>query len=210
MPTVSAMMAKENDDEAAYTITTSSASATLGNAVSRFVVALHLLTVLVMSRLLKGVEVFTSEYLAASVNTNPVVVRRILGRLREAGLVISVPGPTGGSRLARDPEQVTLEQVYEAVEEGELFHMHYNEPNPQCPVGCNIQQVLQAPLEHAAQAMKESLATRTLADIAAQMKEPTSQRVKGRKEAELIFKNASKACSAVWWKDPPLLRSLEI
>jgi Rrf2 family protein len=153
------------------------------NTSSRFVVALHLLTALVMSHLLKGVEVCTSEFLAGSVNTNPVVVRRILGRLREAGLVITVPGPTGGSRLARDPQKITLEQVYEAVEEGELFHMHYSEPNSMCPIGCNIQQVLQVPLDHAAQAMKESLATRSLADIAAQLKEAASQQIK---EAELI------------------------
>ncbi|MFT5088874.1 MAG: Rrf2 family protein [Planctomycetota bacterium] len=144
------------------------------NTSSRFVVALHVLTIMVLSRL-RGVEVLTSENLAEGVNTNAVVVRRILGRLRAAGLVVSVPGPTGGSRLARAPDKVTLQNVYEALDEGELFHMHYSEPNQACPIGCNIQGVLAGPLDAAAQAMKESLASKTLADIAGQMQKTCEQ-----------------------------------
>lgn len=144
------------------------------NTSSRFVVALHVLAALAIARLSELLQCMNSEKLAQSVNTNPVVVRRLLGRLREAGLVESLAGASGGSRLARDPEQITLLEVYEAVEDGDLFHMHYSQPSKKCPVGCNIQQVLQTPLAGAEEAMKQSLAQTTLAEIADQVNTPVN------------------------------------
>jgi Rrf2 family protein len=157
------------DEEDIATILVTYAEVSIMNTSSRFVVALHVLAALAITRLIERLQCMNSEMLAKSVNTNPVVVRRLLGRLRQAGLVESLAGACGGSRLARDPEQITLLEVYEAVEEGDLFHMHYSDPNKNCPIGCNIQQVLQAPLGWAEAAMKQSLAQTTLAAIAEQV-----------------------------------------
>ena len=105
---------------------------------SRFVVAVHILAGLAVARMIKKKECITSEFIASSVNTNPVVIRRILSTLRKAGLVTSQTGPDGGSRLARNPEQITLLEVYQTVEDGKLFHFHYSTPNQECPIGANI------------------------------------------------------------------------
>ena len=64
----------------------------------------------------------TSHSLATSIRTNPVVVRRLLASLHAAKLVSSTKGPTGGSRLLRSPKQITLCDIYRALEPGELFH----------------------------------------------------------------------------------------
>ena len=86
----------------------------------------------------------TSDYIAGSVNTNPVVIRRILALLARASLVRTQEGARGGTTLARPAEQIDLLAVYRAVEGGGLFALHPQPPNPACPVGCNIQAALEA------------------------------------------------------------------
>ena len=98
---------------------------------SRFSTAVHILALLA----LESDRPLTSEYVASSVNTNPVVIRRLLRKLADAGLVASTPGSTGGSRLARDSRRITLQDVFSAVESGELFGEHSQQPNAKCPVG---------------------------------------------------------------------------
>src|SRR5262249_8262125 len=105
---------------------------------SRFAVAVHLLTLMGSA----SNELVKSEAAALSVNTNPVVIRRILCALAKARLVNSQAGACGGSRLARRPDQITLLQVYEAVEPREFFGLH-QAPNRNCPIGCSIQTVLE-------------------------------------------------------------------
>src|SRR5215467_5262022 len=90
----------------------------------------------------RGQELMTSEQVAASVNTNPVIIRRSLGDLRRAGLVDVRRGAGAGWSLARDPGAITLLDVYDAVEHEPLFAMHRSEPNLQCPVGYGIRPVL--------------------------------------------------------------------
>lgn len=137
------------------------------NTSSKFIVAIHILTLLEVRRLAKGeVDVVKSEFMSESVNTNPVVIRRILGLLRKAGLVTSQKGPVGGTWLTRPAEQISLLQVYQAVEEGALFHLHYNEPNMQCPIGANIQDSLSDTFKAAETAMKNTLAQKTIGDVA--------------------------------------------
>ncbi|MCI0699334.1 Rrf2 family transcriptional regulator [candidate division KSB1 bacterium] len=137
------------------------------NTSSRFVVATHILVVLTGHRWADGDDyAVKSDFLSESVNTNPVVIRRILGMLRKAGLVISQTGPDGGTRLARKPESITLLRIYKAVEEGSLFHLHYNTPDLTCPVGAHIQDCLAGPLQEAEAALKKSLAGKTLAQVA--------------------------------------------
>jgi Rrf2 family protein len=132
---------------------------------SRFTVALHLLTLLAMGEEGKRMPL-TSEHAAGSVNTNPVVVRRILGSLRNAGIVRSQPGPTGGWFLQRPASEITLREVYCAVEEEALFSMHHQQPSMTCPVGRNIQHALDGVFRESEEAMKAKLAERTVADVA--------------------------------------------
>jgi len=128
---------------------------------SRFAIAIHILTMLNDD----NQEPKTSEYLADSVNTNPVFIRRIMGGLRKAGLVDSQPGAGGGAFLARPPDQINLLDIYKAVEEEQLFSLHTHQPNQYCPCGENIQPILQGVFGKAEVALEQSLAETTLAQI---------------------------------------------
>ena len=129
---------------------------------SRFAVAVHVLALLATGR---G-EPRTSEYIAGSVNTNPAVVRRILSMLARAGLTRSRFGSGGGSMLARPANEITLRDVYRAVEcEERLFSLHHERPSAKCPVGRNIERVLVRATGAAQTALEEQLATRTVADV---------------------------------------------
>ena len=134
---------------------------------SRFTVAVH--TLLVINTFQDKVKT-TSEFIASSVNVNPVVIRRTMQSLKAAGM-IDVKAGSGGARLARRPEDITLFDVYSAVDsvEGDLFHFHEN-PNPACPVGKNIHSVLDGHLADAQQAMENELKKTTLADLAGQIR----------------------------------------
>lgn len=129
---------------------------------SRFSVAVHIIALIYMSRN----EVVTSEYLAGSVNTNPVVIRRILGMLKKAGIVSTKRGPNG-SFLIKDIQEITLLEVYKAVDsvsDGMLFQMHEN-PNPKCIVGANIQSVIEIIMLSAQDAMEAVLASVNMEQI---------------------------------------------
>ncbi|MET0399244.1 MAG: Rrf2 family transcriptional regulator [Longimicrobiaceae bacterium] len=129
---------------------------------SRFAVATHILTLLEQSR---G-EPVTSEFIAGSVNTNPSLVRRLLGVLAKAGLTTSQMGTGGGALLARPASRITLGDVYRAVGEGgELFAMHRERPNPACPVGRNIQAVLERRLDAAERVLEAELDRTTIAEL---------------------------------------------
>ncbi len=128
---------------------------------SRFAVAVHILTLLEAG---EGAPV-PSEYVAGSVNTNPSLVRRLMGMLARAGLTTSQFGAGGGALLARPAEQITLGDVYRAVDAGELFGMHPEAPNPACPVGRNIQALLQTRICAAERAMQAELDRTTIADL---------------------------------------------
>jgi len=133
---------------------------------SRFVIATHTLALLANG----DGEPITSELIAGSVNTNPVVIRRILALLSKAGLVTSQEGAKGGTRLAKPAAEISLLAVYRAVEEGNLFASHPQPPNPQCAVGCNIQAALEPTLDAAEEAMAGSLARTTVADVLRRVK----------------------------------------
>lgn len=130
---------------------------------TRFTVALHVLTLLAYS----PEEAMTSEYIAGSVNTNPVVVRRLMASFRKLGIVRSQPGAGGGWLLSADPKRITLCDVRHAVNEGSPFSMHSSSPNPKCPVGRNIQAALEPIYSKAEKAMEDHLATTTIASLLA-------------------------------------------
>lgn len=135
---------------------------------SRFAVAVHILSLLAVSPTSHN----TSEWIAGSVNTNPVIIRRVLGKLKKAGLV-NVRSGTGGAYLIKELKDITLFEIYQAVEvvkEDNLFHLH-EEPNPECPVGANIQSILQLVLTSAQSAMEEVLMKVTMAQLVAGLNE---------------------------------------
>ena len=130
---------------------------------SRFTIAVH---VLICIEIFKKDMKTTSDFLASSVNVNPVVIRRILQQLKKAGIV-EVKRGSGGADLARDPADITLLDVYtavESVEEGQLFHFHEN-PNPQCPVGRNIHNILDDRLKKIQDAMEAQMRSVTIRDV---------------------------------------------
>lgn len=136
---------------------------------SRFTIAIHIFAC--METFGKDYKV-TSDFLASSINVNPVIIRKILSQLKNAGL-IEVARGTGGTKAARPIDQITFYDVYLAVdllEEGELFHFHEN-PNPDCPVGKNIHAVLDDKLMRIQRAMENELKKYTIADIAKDLKQ---------------------------------------
>jgi len=133
---------------------------------SRFTIATHMLIIIA----LRGKESkVTSDFLAASVGVNPVIIRKTLSQLKKAEL-ISVARGTGGAEIIKDLEDISLLDVYQAVEclgkKGQLFSFHDN-PNPDCPVGANIHRVLDEKLDKIQEAMEEELSQTSLARVVA-------------------------------------------
>lgn len=129
---------------------------------TRFAVAVHILIFLHR----QGGEPTPSKVLAASVNTDPSLIRRLLAKLNRAGLTSSQRGAGGGALLDRPAHEVTLLDVHEAVEDDwEVIPIHPS-PHPQCPVGGNIEDVLTPRIEEVQQAVRAQLAQTTIADLA--------------------------------------------
>ncbi|MBN3545186.1 Rrf2 family transcriptional regulator [Fictibacillus barbaricus] len=121
---------------------------------SRFTIAVHILALIKNN----PQTACTSEFMAGSVNTNPVIIRKILSYLKKAGIV-DVRRGAGGAYLRKYPSELTLLDVYravEVVEEDKLFHFH-EDLNPDCPVGINLQNVLELILVQAQEAMEQVL-----------------------------------------------------
>ena len=133
---------------------------------SRFAVAVHVLSLMAWS----GEEPLKSEQVAESVNTNAVVIRRMLLELAEAGLVVSQTGSLGGSRLANDPAETTLLDVYQALECGGVFSLHRQPPSRDCPVGVNIETVLGDVFLEVDSAVEQVLGKITINDVVQRLK----------------------------------------
>lgn len=132
---------------------------------SKFTIAVH--TLLVIDVFGKENKV-TSDFIAASVRVNPVIIRRTLLSLKAAGMV-EVKAGSGGASLIKAPKDITLLDVYRAVDaventDGGIFRFHEN-PNPACPVGRNIHTVLDGHLASAQRALEDELQKVTLADL---------------------------------------------
>lgn len=143
---------------------------------SRFTIAIHMFSCI---NTFENDRKVTSDFLASSVEVNPVVIRRILLQLKNAGLV-TVQRGTGGTTIARPLEEITFLDIYKAVEcveDGELFHFH-EKPNIECPVGRNIHLVLDEKLERVQRAMERELASITLADVKRDMDQCLNNEVK--------------------------------
>ena len=125
---------------------------------SRFTIAVH---ALICIETFKNDYKVTSDFLASSVNVNPVVIRRLLQQLKKAGIVNVIRG-SGGAEVKKPLNEITLLDIYNAVEcvEGELFHFHEN-PSKLCPVGKNIHAILDTRLEEIQKAMEQDMASVT-------------------------------------------------
>jgi len=128
---------------------------------SQFSMAVHVLSMLAGSK----DENLKSDFLACSVNTNAVVIRRLLGQLNQAKLVVSQTGASGGSRLARCPNEINLAEIYKAVSCGEVFALHAKAPSKDCPVGKNIEAVLSCLQREIDKGIEEKLSRYTLQNV---------------------------------------------
>jgi Rrf2 family protein len=136
------------------------------SANSHFTIALHIVTWMALA--LQQRDLVTSDEIAESVNTNPVFIRRILGLLNREHVVIVQRGAGAGWRLSRDPEQISLLDIYQAVAQEPLFEMHHSQPNQTCPVGRGIQPALKHFYGDAEAVMKQQFAQVTVADVLAE------------------------------------------
>lgn len=136
---------------------------------SRFTIALHIFTCV---ETFKNDYKITSDFLAGSINTNPVIIRKILTQLKNAGLITVARG-TGGISPTRPLKEISFYDVYQAiepVENGDLFNFH-NSPNPQCPVGKNIHALLDDKLKTIQLAMENEMKKYTLDNLRIGMQE---------------------------------------
>jgi Rrf2 family protein len=127
---------------------------------SRFAMATHIMTALAVRQ-----DKLTSNYLADSLNTNPVVVRRILSDLQKAGLLETESGRMGGARLARKPSSISLYDVYSAVNDEGLFAYNPNDPNKKCALSCKMKSVLSPVFDAASDALAERFKKIKLSDL---------------------------------------------
>lgn len=130
---------------------------------SRFTIAIHMLACM---DVFQDEYKITSDFLASSIHVNPVIIRKILSQLKDAGLIEVKRGP-GGAALAKPLNEITFFDVYqsvECIEDHTLFHFHEN-PDPDCPVGKNIHRVLDDKLLRIQGAMEQELKAITLADV---------------------------------------------
>ena len=135
---------------------------------SKFTIAIHIITAIDYFR---DSEKVTSNFLAGSVGANPVIVRNVMGSLKEAG-IIEISQGKSGIELAKGLDKITFYDVYMAVncvdDEG-LFHFHEN-PNIKCPVGRNIHLAMDEKLQRIQDTMENELRHITVADVAADIK----------------------------------------
>ena len=136
---------------------------------SRFTVALHIFTCV---DTFKDEYKVTSDFLAESIGTNPVIIRKILTQLQGAGLITVARG-TGGIKPTRDLSDISFYDVYQAIEPlegGDLFRLHEN-PSPDCPVGRNIHALLDEKLRAIQNAMEDEMKKHTIADLRTEMQD---------------------------------------
>ena len=136
---------------------------------TRFPVSLHLLTVLAHHQ----PNLVSSEQLAMSIKTNPSFIRKLIVSLSSAGLLESVRGKAGGVRLAKNPSEITLDQVYKAVTESSLIPLPDKSPNKSCAISCGMKNVLENISDEIQENTLKQLAKKSLRDILFQLKSKT-------------------------------------
>jgi Rrf2 family protein len=131
---------------------------------TRFATAIHILTLLANM----PEEWLSSEFIAGSINVNPVIVRKELAILNDAGLVMSRKGKEGGSMLTKKADEISLDQVYQVVKNSEVLGKKNQNTNPLCPVGKQINEKLESLFTEIDLLVVESLREKSLANFAKQ------------------------------------------
>lgn len=132
----------------------------------RFSVSVHIMTVLAYHK----PDLMTSDELASSIRTNPTVIRRLVSKLVDAGLLETFKGKSGGIRMAKSPKEITLKDIYEAVLDKKLMATPCKEPYKQCVVSCNMGNLLSEVAEGIEQNSMSYLAGIKLSDLTSQIK----------------------------------------
>lgn len=135
---------------------------------SKFTIAVHIITAI---EYFKETETVTSAFLAGSVGANPVIIRNVMSRLKDAGIITVSQGKSGIS-LAKELTEITFYDVYQAVDcvdETGLFHFHEH-PNISCPVGRNIHSAMDEKLRAVQETMENEMKQITIADVAADVR----------------------------------------
>lgn len=127
----------------------------------RFSISIHILVLLADS----DEEWLSSDYLAGSMNINPVLVRKELSNLRKHGFILSKEGKNGGSMLAKPADEILLSEVYRVVSSQTLLGNSLASPNPKCPIGRQINEHLKDLNLEAEKFMIEQLSNQTVADF---------------------------------------------
>jgi Rrf2 family protein len=134
---------------------------------TQFAIAVHIMTTLACSR----DRDVTSARLAGSVNTSSSFVRRVLAKLSKAGLVETATGKNGSCWLARRPRDISLLEIYRAVDAPKVFAIHGYPAHRPCPVSCKIKPALGRVLRRAQMSMENSLEKISLAEVMIDLKE---------------------------------------
>ncbi len=131
---------------------------------TRFATAIHIMTLLAKS----PQDWLSSDFIAGSINVNPVIVRKEMGVLREAGLIESRKGKEGGCRLSKNSDLIRISEIYAAIKNSEILGKKNQNPNPKCNVGKDINQNLESLYNEADQMVFKFLDKRSLADFSSQ------------------------------------------
>ena len=128
---------------------------------TRFATAIHIMTLLAKD----PQEWLTSDWLAGSINVNPVVIRKELGNLKKSGLVESRQGKDGGVRISKNPEEVNVAEIYQAIKNSEVLGKKNQNPNPLCSVGKDINKNLNVLFSETDDLVFEFLKNKKLSDF---------------------------------------------
>ncbi len=107
----------------------------------------------------------SSKEMAMGLQTNPVVVRRLMGLLSQAGLIQSQKGRSGGIRLARRPDQISLADIYKAVELPEMIRSYQKPALKACAVSCSMKKIVGNVSEGLEKDIRKSLSQTKLSDL---------------------------------------------
>ncbi|HEV2097069.1 MAG TPA: Rrf2 family transcriptional regulator [Chthoniobacterales bacterium] len=130
----------------------------------QFTFAVHIMTALAFSE-----GLMDSRTLAASVNTNPVVIRRLLLGLRRAKLVETYAGKHGGARLRKKPREISLLDIYDAVQRRPVIAINERKAWKHCAVSCHMKGIMSSVADGAEQAVRKHLRGITLKQLLRQV-----------------------------------------
>lgn len=133
---------------------------------TRFATALHIMTLLAKF----PDDFLTSEWLASSININPVIIRKELGILKSSGLVLSRQGKEGGAKLSKNANAIMISEIYSVVKNSEVLGKKNQNPNPICPIGKDINNHLNDLFNETDQLVMSFLGNKTLQEFSDQFK----------------------------------------